>query len=184
MSEQQTLHSACSVQLHMPYKVACNIRNWGYRHIKEKDLFYGNDEKGHLWGGRERDTHITISIGLEDEKEEQVLQKVCDKLPIKVAIGKVQRFECGECDVLYFPVLPNEKLNEIYNEVIPLVKFPSQWGFNPHSTIAYVKKGVFERLQDVDTSSGIEQEFYIRKVEWIDRQGEKRFRSQSLGESR
>ncbi len=99
--------------------------------------------------GIETETHCTVLYGFNlDFDSEKLVKMLSSSGAMKVKIGKLSRFECPEYDVIKFTVISqdirdvNKKLNKEFSDEIT----PSQWKFNPHITVAYVKKGTNQNL--------------------------------------
>lgn len=103
--------------------------------------------------GIEMEPHCTVLYGFDLDFDSIALEKLLQEYgELKLKLGKLSRFECPEYDVLKFSVVSsdiktlNRKLNKHYSQQIT----PSQHKFNPHVTVAYVKKGSNKQLNASD----------------------------------
>jgi hypothetical protein len=92
--------------------------------------------------GLQDSAHITLLYGLDDSVEAEDVQKIIDKVklgPLKT--GKVSFFpDSGVGEVLKFEINSQEIFN--INKLLQQLPHPGKThDFNPHITIAYLKKG-------------------------------------------
>lgn len=99
--------------------------------------------------GVETEPHATVLYGFSLDFDAQKLPEVLSGFgPFEARLGKLSRFECPEYDVVKFEVVSdrlralNAELSESFKEDIT----PSKWDYNPHVTVAYVKKGAAQGL--------------------------------------
>lgn len=97
--------------------------------------------------GRETDPHITVLYGLNTTNEAEVRGLVQSAKPIEVELGEVSQFDTNEdYDVLKVDVVSDElaALNAKLDKVLetPGKTFDE---YQPHVTIAYVKKGMGQK---------------------------------------
>lgn len=120
--------------------------------IKDEDLYNPKDNVGY---GREDKPHVSILYGLpSDIEDEKVEVKINEIKKPTIKLGKVSFFENDKFDVLKFEVLGDDihKLNTDFKELPYTNSFPK---YEPHCTIAYVKKGLakeyVDKLNDLST---------------------------------
>lgn len=129
------------------------LPNWAADNIKSGTL---------AEEGIETETHCTVLYGFNLDFDSSKLKQEYGGITLK--LGKVSRFECPEYDVLKLAVESpdlvalNERLmREFGNEVTS-----SKWAYNPHVTIAYVKKGTNKYLDGNKTFEG--REIRVRQL--------------------
>lgn len=86
--------------------------------------------------------HVTIRYGLKTDDVDEIRAAVAEFGPIAIRFGDVSIFEGGETDVVKIEIESRGlvKLNEALGDAIAHVDtFPT---YQPHVTIAYVKKGL------------------------------------------
>lgn len=110
--------------------------------------------------GIEYNQHITVVFGIDTNVN---LSRVENLIPTNIGdlkFGKIGVFYGQEYDVLKVSVIPSEELlklrADIVNKLSVTLTFPD---FNPHITLAYLKKGTadkyLERFCDYDLSKEI-----------------------------
>ena len=110
--------------------------------IPDEDL-YINPSDGSC--GSEDNPHISILYGLLDSEPDSVkesLERVKGKITAK--LGKVSLFENDKFDVIKVDVTSPSlhKLRELFDSLKHESKFPD---YEPHVTLAYVKKGLGDK---------------------------------------
>ncbi len=111
--------------------------------IDKEDLFEPDTK------GLEKDPHITILYGLhEDIKDEDIEKEIKEIEKPKIKLGGVSSFENEKFDVLKFDIESSDlhKLNKQFSDNFPYTTdYPN---YEPHATIAYVKKGTAKKYLD------------------------------------
>ncbi len=140
---EDTYDRGC-LMIHVPKEQADFIQDWGRIQIPD-DVLY-TDEKGEY--GREADTHITVKWGILMKKPDEVLTNVVGSTKVfPVRLGRVSLFDTNpDYDVVKIEVESPwlRALNARIRGTVPNEEtHPS---YNPHCTIAYVKKGSCDQL--------------------------------------
>lgn len=129
-----------SLQCNLPDEIAEEIFEWGLRNIPDQNM---------AADGRQPrdDIHVTVKYGIHITDPMVVRELLINQKPIKMKLGKVSLFESDDYDVVKLGVTSTQlhQLNKtISNNLEVTDTFPD---YNPHVTIAYVKKGL-GRLYD------------------------------------
>lgn len=92
--------------------------------------------------GIEDNPHLTLFYGLHKEVSDEKVKKVLgDKKDFNIEIKGIDIFENDEFDVVKFNVKKTKELQNIFNEFSNLPNSNEYPDYQPHITIAYVKKG-------------------------------------------
>lgn len=89
--------------------------------------------------------HVTVKYGFDcDQVSPDLIKQFLPKVPLIAKITGVDLFRNEECDVLHYTI-ESEELVNLHDklEALPHKEFYSK--YNPHVTIAYLKKGVGEK---------------------------------------
>lgn len=110
--------------------------------IKENELYMPKNPE-HNWSyGIEGETHVTLAPCLDNDIPVANIRRLL--LPIdnyKVMLGDVSMFDCKDYDVLKCRAVCDE-LYETYDRISAEFEIHSEYKeYNPHVTIAYMKKG-------------------------------------------
>jgi len=93
--------------------------------------------------GIERDPHITVAFGLDKELPEDKVSQLL-KLPrgARIKLGGLNMFQNPDSDVLKFDV-DSEDLQRIHKQIEKEIGIPGKTfkDYNPHVSVAYLKKG-------------------------------------------
>lgn len=131
------------VMAHVDEEAARKIVDFNYKTISEDILYIDENDDGF---GRETHPHITIKYGLvQNYTEEQVKQLLRQVTPFDIQVRGISIFENENFDVVKFDVDSPElrKLNEIFSNLPNHDEYPT---YNPHMTMAYVRKGMGNRF--------------------------------------
>lgn len=113
------------------------LNEYSHKHINDSQL---SDS------GREWEYHITVLYGLTSD--ENIIPKLKESGLLKaitITLGKVTKFS-NENDVLKIDIISDE-LEELHNYIKDNFDNEDKWDeYNPHLTIAYVKKGECDDL--------------------------------------
>ena len=111
--------------------------------IKKEDVYEKNGEFG-----IETEPHVTILYGFHDkvnaDKVFDLYKKNFELKPIEISVEGISMFENEEFDVVKMDVDSKilSKMNSVMRELPNTTDFPK---YNPHITLAYVKKGTGEK---------------------------------------
>lgn len=113
------------------------------KQIAEKDVYQEE--------GREDKPHITVLYGLHTTNPNDIKKIIKDFGTIKATLGKISKFDNKpEYDVLKIDVKSPEL--HALNKALKKLPFTSDYPkYEPHATLAYVKKGHCQDLIDDDT---------------------------------
>jgi len=139
-----------STQVDLPEDLADKVMSWGKK-IPEEEL-YVEDDGG---CGREDEIHVTLLYGLTDSTPEGVEKVLRGVSPFEVSLGTVTAFlDNDKNDVLKIDVDSPElqKLHYVLEDNLPNENsYPT---YQPHVTIAYLKKGEAEKYIGSDDFRG------------------------------
>jgi 2'-5' RNA ligase len=131
------------------YKLGCvmvevPVSNWNeITSIIDKNDLY--EVEGENYGIQDN-PHLTLLYGLKPnitkEQVEQVLEKSVDGEKIEIEIENIGLFENDNFDVVKFNVKKTEQLQKLFDSLSELPNENTFPDYNPHMTIAYVKKGL------------------------------------------
>ncbi|MDE2025152.1 MAG: 2'-5' RNA ligase family protein [Patescibacteria group bacterium] len=144
-----------STQIDLPAEEAKKITDFASK-IPDDALYI--DQKESI-PGRETDPHVTVLYGLDNKvTKEDVAAAVGDTAPITVKFGKTSLFTTNpKYDVLKVDVESQQlrSLNSKIDQSLPHpgTTFPE---YQPHATIAYLKKGMGEKYANNGVFEGDE----------------------------
>jgi len=136
-------YSYSSVQVNLPASIRKDIIAWGEKHIPEEDLY---QEKGDDSHGRRPDSHVTVLYGIRSANPGQISDVLKGEKPIVLELGKISLFRRDDYDVVKVEV-KGADLRQLHEKLKKEV--PNTWDwprYQPHVTIAYVKKGKADPL--------------------------------------
>jgi 2'-5' RNA ligase len=121
------------------------VTNWNeiISSIDESDLY---EEEGEEYG-IQKNPHLTLLYGLESnvskEQVEDILNGVMQgSKPIEIELENINLFENEDYDVVKFNVKKTELLQKLFDSLSTLPNQNTFKDYQPHITIAYVKKGL------------------------------------------
>lgn len=136
-------HDYSCVLLPLPKELADQVKGWARANLRETDIFVDEHTEGF-----EDDPHITVKYGLmEPLPNENLLQVFKSTAPFDITLLPVSLFRSKNYDVVKLGVSSPQllELNRRVCEVAPYHDtFPE---YIPHVTLAYVKKGMGDRLE-------------------------------------
>jgi hypothetical protein len=131
------------------YKLGCvmvevPVTNWNeITSIINKDDLY--EVEGENYGIQDN-PHLTLLYGLKPnitkEQVEKVLENAIDGEKIEIEIENIGLFENENFDVVKFNIKKTEQLQRLFDSLSELPNENTFPDYNPHMTIAYVKKGL------------------------------------------
>ena len=131
------------VMAHIDEEAARKIIDFNYKTISEDILYIDENDDSF---GREKNPHVTIKYGLvQSYTEEQIRQLLRQVTPFDIQVRGISIFENDKFDVVKFDVDGPElrRLNEIFSSLPNHDEYPT---YNPHMTMAYVRKGMGKRF--------------------------------------
>jgi 2'-5' RNA ligase len=95
-------------------------------------------------GGRETEPHITCKYGINEGISKPLIHLLTNFGKVKATLGQTSIFE-GEDDVLKIDVISAD-IRRLNSAIVQNIKTIDKFGsnFQPHLTIAYMKKGTAE----------------------------------------
>lgn len=136
---QNTKYDYSSIHVEIPSLLSNDIIAWGRETITDNEIFVSQQEPTF---GREDEIHVTILYGLHDENPEEVKKILAKEKSIKVRLGVTKIFSNPlKFDVVVIRVISHD-LRRLNKKLASQVAYTNRYGeYNPHVTIAYVKKG-------------------------------------------
>ena len=109
------------------------------RVIDKDDLYFAPDDDY----GLEKQPHITVLFGLHDKKinKEQLFDILRNTPSFRIGVQDMDIFENEKFDVVKLNVPRNEFLLNMHNKFREFPHTMTHPDYNPHMTVAYVKKG-------------------------------------------
>ena len=131
------IHDYSNTQVNIKGRAARKIRSFG-KSIPDAELYTDPNDDSY---GREKEPHITVRYGL-DTDDPAKLAELSKLGPITAKIGKVSIFETDKYDVVKAEI-ESDSMRAASRKVGELVAVPGETfkDYQPHATIAYVKKG-------------------------------------------
>lgn len=156
-----------NTQIEVPHELAEKIIEFGLS-IPEEDIYTDPNDPSY---GRELIPHITIKWGLVTEDPNEVESLIeDDSRPIDVTLGKISVFSKDDkpYDVVKVDV-ESEELNILHDRFSSLENNDENPDYNPHMTIAYVKKGMGDKYIGRTDFEG--EQFVVDRFEFKDQHG-------------
>ena len=114
------------------------IQQWGKDNIPSNELNDGGD----YGGGRETDTHVTILYGICTKNREAVRSILEEEKPITATLEKVGCFVNNDDFDVVIVKINSPDLETLHKKIAAELHVEeTHSNYNPHCTIAYVKKG-------------------------------------------
>jgi 2'-5' RNA ligase len=126
-----------STQVNLDQEMAKRIIQWGKENIPDAAIYEEEDSYG-----REDTPHITILYGILSQSPDETREVLEEEDMLIATLGKVSLFEnSDDYDVVKIEV-NSEDLSRVNASLRDSVDFESDYPeYDPHVTIAYVKKG-------------------------------------------
>lgn len=149
---KKNVHDYSNTQVRVAGKPAQKIVEFGKR-IPDSELYLDPQDPSY---GREEEPHITVRYGLATDNP-QDLAKLSELPSIKAKLGEVSIFETDNYDVVKAEV-DSDSLKAANKKVGELVELPGETfkDYQPHATIAYVKKGEGKKYVGDKSLEGLE----------------------------
>ena len=136
------------------YKLGCvmmevSVSNWEEitSSIDKEDIYEVEGENY----GIQSNPHVTILYGLHEEVSLDQIKSVFEDLKggIDISIEGIGVFENEKFDVVKFNVVPIGALQNLHDKLSELPNTNEYPKYEPHITIAYVKKGFGKKYEDL-----------------------------------
>ena len=136
---QNTKYDYSSIHVDVPSQLSNEIITWGQENVTDEEIFVSQREPCF---GREDEIHATILYGLHAENPDQIKKLLSNEKPIKIQLGATKVFSNPfKFDVLVIRAISHD-LHRLNEKLASQVEYANRYGkYNPHITIAYVKKG-------------------------------------------
>lgn len=137
------------------YSYGCVLMNFDFKNWNELlDMVDKNDiyEKEGENYGLQKKPHLTLIYGLESTVTNEDVISCFNGIDIKdfkIEIDGVSNFENPEFDVIKLTVVLNDNLKKVNSRLIKLPN-TNKFDYNPHITIAFLKKGTSKKYLNPD----------------------------------
>lgn len=164
-TSDKSQHDYSNTQVSLAGPTAEKVKSIG-QSIPEEELYVDPNDSSY---GREENPHVTVRYGLETDDPADVAE-LSTLAPFKGKIGKISIFEGEKYDVVKADV-ESDGLHAANKKVGDLAPVPGETftDYQPHVTIAYVKKG--EGAKYVGNAALEGQEIEISSIDLADRNG-------------
>ena len=137
IKEGKSEHEFSSTQVNFPKQEASLIKKYGEQ-IPDEDLYIDPKDPSY---GRQEDIHITVKYGIHTADPSEVREVIESSSPIKAKLGTISLFTADDYDVVKIDVDSSglSTLNKLVSKSTKVTD--THPTYNPHVTIAYVKKG-------------------------------------------
>lgn len=144
---QNVKYDFSSVHINLPDHLAREIVAWGTKAIPNEDLFI-DDNNGFV--GRENEIHVTVLYGIHSDSADKTKELMAEESTFEIELGSIGLFENNDLfDVVKIGVNSDalHRLNAKFQKKMPFTN--KYHKYQPHVTIAYVKKGKAIKLRGV-----------------------------------
>lgn len=147
--EESTKYKFACAMFDLDKQDADKVLAWSKKNIPD-DVLFTDGEKG-----REDEIHVTVLYGLHSDDHKDAAKIIQKFKPDVITFGEVSKFESDKYDVLKLSVEGSilRKMNKALKELPYTSNFPT---YNPHCTLAYVKKGTCDHLLGKRNFDGFE----------------------------
>ena len=142
-----------STQINLPKAITNEIIAFSKEHIPDSFL-YQKENNAYDDYGREINSHVTILYGLKDEDPDAAKKILEQQRPVVLKLGRISAFDTNdEYDVIKIDV-NSPDLHKLH-KLLKALPFHNDYPrYQPHVTIAYVKKGKGKRIIGNGTFDG------------------------------
>jgi 2'-5' RNA ligase len=132
-------------------KLSEEVMSWGEKNIADKDLYVEKDGSH----GREDQIHVTLLYGIVSDDPKVVEKYLSSVKPFEIRLGLINIFKDNEkYDVLKIEVESGD-LEKLHYDMRSNIKNKNTYPtYNPHVTIAYVKKSKSDKYIGDDSFKG------------------------------
>lgn len=144
---QNTRYDYSSLHLDVPDPLASELILWGRENVNDNEIYVSQKEPSY---GREDEIHVTILYGLHCESTNEIKPIITGKNPIRIQLDLADIFVNAKFDVLMINVISPD-LQHLNRELQQNLAFTNPYSkYQPHITIAYVKKGRTRKYRGLD----------------------------------
>jgi hypothetical protein len=135
---QNAKYNYSSSHLEVGVPLANDIILWGKNNVPDDDLFV---VPGESYFGREDEAHVTVLYGIHDKDPHKIQRLVKGFGPVNASLGKMNVFANEKYDVVVIDV-ESKELKDLYTLMADNIVHTNRYRrYNPHITIAFVKRG-------------------------------------------
>lgn len=169
--EEEKTYKLSSVQIQLPEEFANIIKCLG-ENIPDKYIY---EDKNDPMFGREDDPHVTVLYGLHTDNGQDVQHAIKDYRKFGVQLGEMSFFEADKYDVFKIEVHSPDlmRMNETLRTALEYTETHPE--YQPHCTIAYVKKDFKNSAEFKKMDAGMFKEnvFYFDELIFSGKAGNK-----------
>lgn len=149
-NKDATYDLSCT-KIQLPKDLSDSILGWGKENVQDGDLYVDGDKSK----GRENDIHVTVLYGIKSEDPAETASIISKVKPFEVRLGLINAFkDKKEYDVLKIEVESGD-LERLHYDIDKNIDNENTYPtYNPHVTVAYIKKGSADKIIGDDTFKG------------------------------
>jgi hypothetical protein len=136
------------LMLNYPIEFSKQVSVWNNSNIPDHILYLSS--KNDTLHGREHHVHTTVSYGFDQDITLGIIKQVCVLPKITVTLGEISAFtQEKKFDVFKIKIFSDE-LVQLQKDISSVIGTPGNTykEYNPHLTLAYIKKGKGDYLYD------------------------------------
>ncbi len=164
-----TKYSFSSTQINLPKDLADSIIKWGKETIPDNEIFKDPSDPSF---GREDEIHVTVLYGIHSDSSLESKKLIDREKPFTIELGKIGVFTTNDqFDVVKINVNSPE-LHSLNKKLVNNLEHTNKFKeYQPHITVAYLKKGKGWKYQGNNVFNG--KLFQVDHVYFSSKNGKK-----------
>lgn len=144
-----------STQVNVSPELRNRIVRWGQRNVKDADI-YVDEEEPPSRHSREYESHVTLLYGIHEADPKRVFELFRGVRPFWVDLGRVSLFKRNaRFDVVKIEA-SSPRLHELNGTIRQRLTTTQLYpGYDPHITVAFVRKGLYDHLEGHSAFAGL-----------------------------